>query len=206
MNRQRLSQAAIYLVPLACLLLAGGVTVYEWRRISQYEGEKQAIRSNSQMVDSLERAVAAQPKPTRIPTADLTPREQPDFLNILRIYANASAVRITKWSNGTPNAPTSGTAAGLNGTNGEEKEKKAIPGGALPVASSIEVAGAYNGIREFMYYLQRSPRLLNMTDIRWKRADHWPQTSASFTLVRYVVQPKSQVTAMNSQTLNANAP
>src|SRR5256885_15437671 len=100
MNRQRLSQTAIYLVPLACLLLAGGVTVYEWRRISQYEGEQQVIRSNAQMVENLERAVAAQPKPTRIPTAELTPGEQPDFLNILRIYANASGVKITKWSNG----------------------------------------------------------------------------------------------------------
>src|SRR5437763_17089293 len=110
MNRQRMSQTAIYLVPVACLLLAGGVTVYEWRRISQYEGEQQAIQTNTQIVENLERAVATQPKPTRVPTAELTQREQPDFLNTLRIYANASGVKITKWSNGMPNAPTSGRA------------------------------------------------------------------------------------------------
>src|SRR2546423_4672403 len=146
MNRQRLSQLAIYLVPLACLFLAGGVTVYEWRRISQYEGETQAIQTNTQIVENLERAVAAQPKPTRIPTAEQTPREQPEFLTTLRIYASASGVKITKWANGTPNAPTPTGAPGRTGSNTDEK--KALPGGALPIASSVEVAGPFNSIRE----------------------------------------------------------
>lgn len=200
MNRQRLSNMAILLVPFACLLLAGGVTVYEWKRISQYLGEEQTIQSSVQTVANLERAVAAQPKPTRIPTAEQTTKEQPDFLNTLRVYANASGVKILKWSNGTPYAPASGGTTSSNGT--PQDKQKVIPGGAIPVASAIEVAGSYNNIREFMYYLLRSPRLLNMNDIKWKRDDHFPQTSASFTLVRYVTPPK-QVTAMN---VDSNAP
>src|SRR2546423_1443704 len=119
------------------------------------------------MVARLGRAVAAPPQTTRDSPAGKNTPGEPDVLNTLRIYANASGVKITRWMNGTPYAPVPGANGGLGGSNGTAEKPKPIPGGAAPIASSIEVAGPFNSIREFMYYLQRSPRLLNMTGIRW---------------------------------------
>jgi hypothetical protein len=44
-------------------------------------------------------------------------------------------------------------------------------------------------VREFLYNILRSPRLLTMTDVRWGRTDRWPTTGVSFTLTRYVTPP-----------------
>jgi len=120
------------------------------------------------------------PAPARFPTSPLGPREQPDFLNTLRAYADATRVRLDRWTNATPIAPTS------SAQEQEPSTRPKLPAGVAPVSSAVEASGSYANVREFLYLLLRSPRLFTMNDVRWERGDKWPRTRVSFTLTRYV--------------------
>ena len=63
------------------------------------------------------------------------------------------------------------------------------------LTSSVEVAGEYQALRQFMYQLWHAPRLYNTTDLKWVREqqrgrlEEVPPTHLSFTLTRYVYMP-----------------
>ncbi len=185
MNKLSLFNIAAIVVPFACFLIAGGVIYREVLRINQLNDTRIQMEKNIAFLETIQKELDRQPPLPRFPTVEQSPREQPDFLNTLRMFAFATSVRLVRYTNATPIAPSSTSAA-------NQDTKPASPSGVIPIASSVEVAGRYTNIREFLYALQRSPRLFNMSDIRWTAsAERWPITSTSFTLTRYVTAAKT---------------
>jgi len=200
-NRSSFLNIATWVVPIACLALAAGVIYYEVRRIRLLDEERVRVDQNIAFVEKLRQEITRQAPAmmNRFPTVEQSPKEQPDFLNKLRIYAAAARVRIVRWSNATPIAPTSDRDSGLEG-------RSSIPPGVIPIASSIEVAGVYNNIRGFLYSLLSDPRLFSMNDIQWVRGDQWPRTRVSFTLTRYVTREKSPLNDLSAGAGALNSP
>lgn len=181
-NKVRVLNIAVILVPLICLLGATASIAYQVHRIMTLQDRRQKIEGDIAIVESRLRELQMTPRPSRIPTVEQTPQEQSGFLNSLRAYAELSRVRLARWTNATPLAPPAGARDGSN-------PQSNIPEGVTPISSAVEVIGPYSGVREFLYNILRSPRLLTMTDVRWGRTDRWPTTGVSFTLTRYVTPP-----------------
>ena len=167
--------------PLICFFIAVGLVFYEVHRLHQLRDDTRQTQQQIAQIDKMLREITQHPVATKIPAVGISPTEQVDFLNMLRLYANESKVRLTRWSNATPIAPSS------SGTASADAHKAALPPGVTSVASAIEVGGHYAGVRQFLYYLLSDRRLINMTDLKWSR-DQWPTTKLTFTLTRYISQ------------------
>lgn len=176
MTRASLLNIATIVVPLVCLLLAGGVTFYEVQRIRRLDAELKQAERNIAFVQKIREEIDRMPPVSRFPAAEMTPQEQTDFLNTLRAYALANRVTIVRWTNApvAPSRPATDT------------RQSSMPSGITPIAGSVEVSGLYNNVRGFLYDLLQGARLFTINDIRWRRGQKWPATNISFTLTRYV--------------------
>lgn len=166
------------LLPLVALIANVGVVLTQKGRVDDIDTRRQKTEENIAAVEAAIKRVDESPSPPRMPTMEQSPREQVDFLNMLRAFASASAVKVDQFNNSTPVAPSSGS--------GTDASKTVIPGGVLAISSSVEISGPYNNVRSFMYDLLRSPRLFSVNDLQWTRGMPYPKTVASFTLTRYV--------------------
>jgi hypothetical protein len=182
-NRTSLINSATLLVPLVCLILSGAVVFYEWRRNQQLADDRLQVEKQIAFHEKLMGQITQMPQPSRMPTVEMTENEQPSFLNSLRLSADAYQVRLVRWSNAVP-VPGAGGSA-------DDPARKIMPAGVIPIASQVELQGRYEQVRQFLYELMRSPRLLNISDIRWSRGEPWPNTRLTFTLTRYVTQGPS---------------
>jgi hypothetical protein len=180
------------LIPLACLVAAILFVMVQVRRINDLKAQRMQLERNIALVENRLSQMSAAPPPARIATVEMSASEQLDFLNTLRAYSDATRVRLVRWTS-TP--PLVSASAGQ-----PEQGRRTLPPGVTPIASTIEVAGEYRNLREFMYNLLRSPRLYSMNDIRWVRGDRWPATSVTFILTRYVAAPASGAGAPSGTT------
>ncbi len=181
MSRMSASNVVCVVLPAVCVI-GGGLTMWwQYRRIANLSTERVATERSIAIMQQQLAASEGEAPPMRIATMEMTPKEQVDFLYSLRAYAAATRVRLVSWTNGTPMAPAA--------PGGKEQAASTLPAGVNAISSAITVSGTYANVREFLYYLLRSPRLLSMSDMRWARGDAWPVSSVSFTLTRYVTPP-----------------
>ncbi len=183
MNKIRFSQIALFAAPVLCFFLAGGIGRHQWGHIQQLQ---QDIAQTDKQIADLNRVLTAAgnlPQLAHLPTAEQSSKEQPTFLDSLRAYADQAHVKLTRWSN--TNAPAYSGAP----PSGDKPADATMPPDVMAIASSVEAVGSYSDLRQFLYALRRSPRLLNLTDIKWTRDDTWPQTHLTFTLTRYTAPP-----------------
>jgi hypothetical protein len=176
-NTQKFYRFLTVFAPVLSVLCAGGVTIYEWQRLKQLEAATTASEKKLTAIEREIRDFSNQPIAEKYPTEEKTPREQAQFLDMLRANADASHVQLVRWSNTTP-PPVPPPANG-------QPDPRALPTGVSPIISIVEVTGHSNNTRQFLYALLRSRRLLNMSDLNWIR-ENWPLTHLTFTLTRYV--------------------
>ena len=180
MNKAQVIRIISIALPILCLASAGWAVIFQVRRMAVLREELGVTERNIKAEDMLSKELIVAPPNTRVPAVAPSVLEQPEFLNYLRVVAHATNVRLVKWSN-TPVVQT---------TNADGKPvdpNSVLPPGVAAIQSSIEIGGSFNNIRQFLYFVSKSRRLLNVTDLKWSRlADKWPQTSASFSLIRYV--------------------
>jgi hypothetical protein len=169
------------MAPIVGVLFGSGIAIYEVRRLHYLEAKYASTLKELSTIDIELAAFEKQPPIEKIPTVPSSTREQPQFLDVLRGYADTNHVQMVRWSNLALPPPSTGG-------NGDANAKPQIPN-YTPIVSTIEIAGQYNSTRMFMYNLLRSPRLLNMTELKWVRGDQWPTTHLTFTLTRYVGPP-----------------
>jgi len=176
MSRTSWLNIASIAIPLICLLLAGGVTFYEVQRIRRLDAELKQTERNIAFVQKIREEIDRMPSVRRFPAAEMSPREQTDFLNTLRAYALANRVTLVRWTNApiAPNRPSAETPRGH------------LPPDITPISGSVQVGGLYSNVRGFLYDLLQGARLFTINDIRWRRGQKWPATNISFTLTRYV--------------------
>lgn len=185
MGRFNLNNVLVVVLPLIVLLGSGWLTMYQLRRMRDLDAQRRQVEQSIAITQNSIASLEALPPLNRIPTEPFAPKEQVDFLNTLRAYADATRVRLVNWSNATPLAPLSTTSPATD----TMEPKNALPRGVIPIGSAVVISGTYANVREFLYYLLRSPRLFSLTDLRWSRSDQYPNTTVSFTLTRYVTRP-----------------
>jgi len=188
-NNLRLHNSLAIGLPVLSFFLAGGLAFYHARRAQHLESEWELAGKQIAALDTLITTSGSKPRPARFPTAEQSSQEQPNFLNVLRAYADGAHVRFVHWSNNSANTANNASVASASGSDNKEAQGKSLPPDVTAIVSQVEIAGHYLGIRDFLYSILRSPRLLNLTDIKWMRDDTWPQTHVTFTLTRYVAPP-----------------
>ena len=196
MKREAFYRPLTILMPIAAVLCTTGVSAYEWRRLKRLEGEASATRAQIVQIDRELRSYEAQPQTEKFPTVPKTPREQAQFLDALRANADVAGVQLIRWSNTTP-APAPAAPASA------DKPAAGPATGVSPIISVVEVSGHAANMRQFLYNVVRSRRLLNMAEIHWVR-DTWPNTHLTFTLTRYVAPPVP-LPMGNTQVVHAEA-
>ena len=178
MKKEAIYRGLTIMMPLAGVLCASGVSIFEWQRLKRLEGETLSTQEKLRHIDQELRSYEAQPTTEKFPTVARTPREQALFLDALRANADVCKVQLVRWSNTTP-APAAPTG---------DKGASPLPPAVSSIVSIVEVAGRSENTRQFLYNVLRSRRLLNMSDLKWVR-DTWPNTHLTFTLTRYVAPP-----------------
>ncbi len=194
MNKVALQNFAMIVAPLLSISVAGGGTIYQFRRLQRYQDDLAAKRKQVSILEGSLREMQIKKILPRIPIALQSPREQPEFLNAVRSYAEPLRVQLSRWTNAI-NKPA---LAQNNTANGENKE---APKEYQAIANTLEVKGKYTAVRAFLYQLLRAPRLYTLNDVKWSREAKGGLTTTSFTLTRYVTAPSSSI----AQVMQAHA-
>jgi len=189
MKRVSTYNAVIFLAPLVALGVGGLLYLGQKTRLAHlkqdYENTQKEVAQVQAQLKQADRDFVLKRHPSEVQSKV----EQGKFLDMLRQYASETGTEITRWANigsantaggGSPPAPNSGA----NGASGSK-----LPPDTLPVSSTIDIRGEYPKVRNFLYKLQLSPRLLTIQQARWTRGTKYPSTMASFSLVRYVRTP-----------------
>jgi Tfp pilus assembly protein PilO len=185
MDRKSVARTVIFTLPLFALVIGAGAITFETRQLSNVQSELNATRQEVASARNLINEMEGQKSLSRYPTAAMTPTEQPYFLNSLRTYAELNHVELVRWS-----------SAPIPGKN--DPAVKALPADVTPLVSSVELDGRYADLRAFLYDLLKSPRLVNMTDMKWSRGFKGPVETLTFTLTRYVVPPGKDAASVAS--------
>jgi hypothetical protein len=167
-------------LPVLSVVVAAGVTAYEWNRVRGLEADRDRMKKNIAVLDRLQERMNSEISSPQVPAVAQTVSEQPLYLNNLRTLAAATRVKLVKWTNSAPYIPTNQQQLSNN------EVQPTLPQGITAISSDVEVMGGYEDVRQFLYAVAKSPRLYNMSRVRWTRNDKWPQTGVQFTLVRYV--------------------
>jgi hypothetical protein len=199
-GRLNLNNVLAVVLPLVVVLGSAWLTVFQVRRMRDLESQRRQVEQSIAITQNSIASLEALPPLNRIPTEPFAPKEQVDFLNTLRAYADATRVKLVNWTNATPLAPISPS----NPAADSQEPGSTLPRGVIPIGSAVVISGTYANVRDFLYYLLRSPRLFSMTDLRWSRSEQYPNTTVSFTLTRYVTRPGDNVPAAGGSSAERN--
>lgn len=169
---------AMILVPIGCFILVCvevGIQVVRLRAASLEAAriDREMATVEQGLADIGKRAV-----PTRVAAVPATPKEQPQFLDVLRAYAALSRVKLVRWDAVQP--PPPGQA--------QSKTDLQLPDGVTAMVSTVQVEGRYGQVREFLYRVMYAPRLYTMTAPTWRRDPARATTHITLTITRYVRQ------------------
>lgn len=161
--------------PLVSILSAGGVSVFQMRRMNILQAEYELTGTKLKNVDAALIEFAQQVVPERYPTSEQNPNEQRTFLDTFTKTAKSCNVQISRYNNSQPNPAKSG-------------ENKPATENVTVYSSTLELTGDYANLMKFMTILSKSRRLLNISDVRLTR-DKDVKTRLNFILTRYTSPP-----------------
>ena len=181
---------AIILLPPICLLVACWVIVPRQSKLRQTKKNIESAQKEMQhYVGQLEVIRHLPPKPT-VATLPMTNPEQSNFLRALaklcyqtgnKIVAIDSLASEVKAQGPTP----IGTAQPQN-----PLQTSGLPAEITAIKSTIKFEGNFISLREFLKTLQKSRRLISLSECRIGAAEGgFPQLMTSLTITRYVDTP-----------------
>lgn len=174
-----------WMVPVICFVLAGLLVFLQYQRLQTRKkelGDAQALASS--LRESISQWTSNEGR-DRIPSVANSRVEEATFLDEVRQVAIANGVRLVKWVN-EGNDPTVARQA----PNAEEEVPPAVRN-VRTLASNVEVAGSFVGVRGFVRDLLGSTRLLTIKTGTWERGGDEGETRFSFKLNRFVTPPVS---------------
>lgn len=188
-NGIKLLNIVLIVIPVLCVVI-GLVQIYgNWRTLGELSTEQLTLQHEISVADRALSNNTDMPSYQQVPTAEQTAAEQARFLDQLHGEARATGAQITTWANTTPvsNQVLQATPPPAPGSPPApaQPQQHTLPSGVNPITSQVEVVGTFQSLRQFLYRLQRTPRLLNLSNPRWTR-ETWPRTRLSFLLTRYV--------------------
>src|SRR5580693_3688539 len=99
MNKQSVYRLAILMFPVVSLFVALVVIIFESHRFQQLSHDLKTTEEQTTQLEHLIKDLEAQPPVATVPVVAQSQVEQPDFLNLLRTYADATHTQLTRWSN-----------------------------------------------------------------------------------------------------------
>lgn len=186
MNKVRIGPILMVVVPLVAAVVVVLMCMSQMKRRDLAEDQETAARSRVNSLQTMLDEANATPLVNKDIALANTPDEQAAFLTQLRVNAQASNVKLTQYMNMGPVMPA-------NAANNPNAQTNQPANSYTPVASTLTVQGPYLGVRAFAYSLLRANRLMNMNGVTWKRDSNTDTTTLSFTLIRYVTNPTTQV-------------
>jgi hypothetical protein len=178
----------IIVAPIVCLLIVGAAAYLQYSQMTALKADVATVQQQIVKINQTLRQTLAAPVIKRFAAGAPTKDEQAYFINWLRLRATAANVELARLSNIPPPAPPANAQASAPK---DPNAPKPLPRGIAAQASTVEASGRYSDIRDFLYLLLKSERVLTINGVTWTRGEKWPQTKVSFTLTRYVyTEPK----------------
>ncbi len=182
------------LAPILAVVVGAIVLMGQQRRLNALKMEHDKVQKDVGSVQLQLKLAATQQEGKRHPTELAGQQEQSQFIDLLRKCALETGTEIVRWSNTAVNDKTTPTPTPAP-ANGTAPAGRKLPDGVLQITSEVEVKGQYPKVRNFLYKLQLNPRLLTVYKARWSRDSKYPNTTAQFTLSRYVHLPSNAILA-----------
>lgn len=184
MNNIRFANLFAIVTPLALAIVLGMLCMGERNHRDMARKAEDEQQKNVNALLTMRQEIQTTALTGKDIAAVNTPDEQAFFLTQLRVNAASANIKLVQYTNmGMVLPPPS------NDPNNPQQHSI-----YHPVASTLTVQGPYLGVRAFAYSLLHSNRLMNMNGVTWKRDSDTRTTTLSFTLIRYVKDPETQVT------------
>ncbi len=181
---------AIILLPPICLLVACWVVVPRQNKLrATHKNIQAADKEMAHYTAQLEVIRALPPKPT-VATMPLTNPEQSNFLRALSQLCFKTGNRILGIDSLATKDMTMGPTPIGSSAPKNAQIAGAMPPEITPIKSTIKFEGDFQSLREFLQSLQRSRRLISLTECRIGSAEGgFPNLMTSLTITRYVDTP-----------------
>src|SRR5688572_30813704 len=178
---------AIILLPPICLLVACWVVVPRQNKLrATNKNIEAANKEMSHYTAQLEVIRALPPKPT-VATMPMTNPEQSNFLRALAQLCFKTGNRILAVDSLAPQQFTQGPTPIGAAAAKNPQSAGGMPAEITPIKSTIKFEGDFQSLREFLQSLQRSRRLISLTECRIGSAEGGlPHLMTSLTITRYV--------------------
>jgi hypothetical protein len=179
---------AIILLPPICLLVACWVVVPRQNKLRDTKKNiESAQKEMAHYVTQLEVIRALPPKPT-VATLPMTNPEQSNFLRALTQLCYKTGNKILALDSLAPRqAPKGPTPIG---TAAPKKVDTGFPPEITPIKSTIRFEGDFQSLRQFLKALEKSRRLISLTECKIGSADGgFPNLLTSLTITRFVDTP-----------------
>ncbi|MDR3691948.1 MAG: hypothetical protein P4L46_21385 [Fimbriimonas sp.] len=169
-----------WLIPVICLGTSGWLIYSKNTELRSISDVRNKARIDVQQAIEQKRKIESMHSDARYATVDVTADEEYTFIAYLKTAAASCGVLITDLSSQTTDA----------GTDPGAKDGKPDPllKGIEGRNTLITMRGSYTGLREMVWTLESSIRLLALSNLTWARTDHG--TSVTVNVTRFVSPKK----------------
>lgn len=167
-------------MPVAFILFALGTVYFQSRRLNETTDSVKRAEKKLEVLNKSIKEYAAQPEGEKLPTVAATQEEDTRFLEGLKKVAQETGAELVKWTSTVRPAGTEGVVVPGSAPPPELK-------GVKEVVGDLEVYGDYAAVRAFVQRLETGSRLVNMSNITWRRGLQ-SGTRLQLTVIRYVTE------------------
>jgi hypothetical protein len=187
------------LLPPVALLVCCFVMMPRQNKLQQVNKDIKTAKGQVEKYLKQLKAIADLPPDPMIATLPMTKQEQSDFLRGLSSLCSRTGNRIMSIQSlaAIPQAPSvNPQAAGQSQGQGTNNGQPGAPGTEIPadviaIKSTIMFEGDFNGLRAFLGGLERSRRLISMSECRIGNGHPgFPVLHTTLTITRYVDAPQ----------------
>lgn len=177
------------LMPPLVILICCIVMVPRQNRLRQINQDIRATQAEIQKYLRQLEAISSLPPDPKIASLPFTRQEQSDFLRGLSTLCNRTGNRMLSVAALAPKPPPPPPPPGAPKP---PPTPDTLPEDVIAIDSTIVFEGSFTSLRSFLRGLQRSQRLISMTDCRISTGEGgYPNLQTSLTVTRYVDKPET---------------
>ncbi len=186
----------IFMLPPISLLICCVVLIPRHNRVREVNAEIAKTRQSIQTYITQLNAIKDLPPSPKIATLPMNEQEQSDFLrgiNALCSRTNNRMISISSLAAPKLNNPPPPPAEGSSGQKpAAPKDPTALPPDVIEIKTTLIFEGSFHSLRSFLFGLQRSQRLISLSDCRIGLGEGgYPNLQTALTIVRFVDAPNA---------------
>jgi hypothetical protein len=188
----------IFILPPISLFVCCLVLIPRHNKVREVHDEIAKTRASIQTYIMQLNTIKELPPSPKIATLPMDEQEQSDFLrgiNTLCSRTNNRMISITSLAapKQSPPPPPPAPAGGANAQKkAAPKDPSALPPDVIEIKTTLIFEGSFHSLRSFLFGLQRSQRLISLSDCRIGIGEGgYPNLQTALTIVRFVDAPNS---------------